>query len=375
MSKISNVKVLVNAYSSHIGGGRTVVLNFLKTISGADHNHDIHVLTRADHDFVDACKAQGFKTLVPPRIFENAFGITILYIVLLPLYLLIRRYCTLLNFADIPIMFHGKQIMYYDWPWALYRNSYAWSLLTGQEKLLKRTRLCIFGIFARFVDIWLVQTNVVKERLLALGVKGKFVLTPNSTTVVTTNSSSKWINSSLPPGSKYGLCLTSYYVHKNIEILIKVALLLKARGAKIVFVTTLDRQSTGYFELYNSIHMNMVSEHFVNLGHVNLEDIPNLYRRVDFMILPTLLETYTGTYVEAGTYGCPILTSDLDFSREICGDSATFFDPLDASSINGAIDKILLNDNYRNSVVAKAKERFHTSVKWEEISSTIVNQL
>ena len=34
--------------------------------------------------------------------------------------------------------------------------------------------------------------------------------------------------------------------------------------------------------------------------------------------LPSLLESYSGAYVEAMSFGVPIVTSDRDFAREVC---------------------------------------------------------
>ena len=53
------------------------------------------------------------------------------------------------------------------------------------------------------------------------------------------------------------------------------------------------------------------------------------------MILPTLLESFSATYIEAMFHGKTILTSDLDFARDVCGEAAFYFDPLNPQSIGG----------------------------------------
>ena len=76
-----------------------------------------------------------------------------------------------------------------------------------------------------------------------------------------------------------------------------------------------------------AIESQGLTDRILNLGPVDLEDLPNVYRASDALFLPTLLESFSGTYLEAMHYGLPILTTDLDFARNICRDAALYFDP------------------------------------------------
>ncbi len=42
------------------------------------------------------------------------------------------------------------------------------------------------------------------------------------------------------------------------------------------------------------------------------------------VFIPTLLEVFSATYLEAMLMKKPIIASDLEFSRDICGESAYF---------------------------------------------------
>ena len=64
-----------------------------------------------------------------------------------------------------------------------------------------------------------------------------------------------------------------------------------------------------------------------------MEHVPILYKQVDGMIMPTLLESFSATYIDSMALGVPIFTSDRDFARDVCGDAAWYFDPLNAESI------------------------------------------
>jgi glycosyltransferase involved in cell wall biosynthesis len=88
------------------------------------------------------------------------------------------------------------------------------------------------------------------------------------------------------------------------------------------------------------------------------------------------LESFTGTFVEAMHYGLPILTSDLDFARHVCGDAAIYFDPWDPGSIKEAILRLHTDQNLRQELISRGRERLRTEFKgWDEIAADTVNTL
>ena len=65
----------------------------------------------------------------------------------------------------------------------------------------------------------------------------------------------------------------------------------------------------------------------INLGPEMMDKVPNLYKACHGLFLPTLLESFSGTYIECMQFQKPIFTSDRDFSKDVCGDCAYYFDP------------------------------------------------
>jgi glycosyltransferase involved in cell wall biosynthesis len=76
-----------------------------------------------------------------------------------------------------------------------------------------------------------------------------------------------------------------------------------------------------------------LQDHIINIGRIPREELASMYSASDALILPTLLESYSLAYVEAMYHGLTVFTSDRPFAREVCGDSAYYFDPLDAENI------------------------------------------
>jgi glycosyltransferase involved in cell wall biosynthesis len=70
-------------------------------------------------------------------------------------------------------------------------------------------------------------------------------------------------------------------------------------------------------------------------------DLAWLYAHASACILPSLYEGFGLPLLECLRYGCPVLCSDIPSYREIIGNSAIFFNPLDAASISEALQCFL----------------------------------
>ena len=94
------------------------------------------------------------------------------------------------------------------------------------------------------------------------------------------------------------------------------------------------------------------------------------------LFLPTLLESFSVTYLEAMHFGVPVLTSDLDFARFVCGDAAIYFDPWDPGSIKDAILRLRTDSDLGRELVARGHERLRAEFKsWDEIAADAVTSL
>ncbi len=100
-----------------------------------------------------------------------------------------------------------------------------------------------------------------------------------------------------------------------------------------------------------------VAEHFVNVGPVPIVQGPAMFRTCDVLLLPTLLETFSGTYPEAMAMGLPIVTSDLDFARDTCGDAALYYPAHDAGAAALVLQRLLDDSNLWDGLISSEKKR------------------
>lgn len=149
----------------------------------------------------------------------------------------------------------------------------------------------------------------------------------------------------------YSLCTP--YIHKNLSILNEVIPALKDRKLKknVKFYVTFPEED--YLRMFNSETRRYVK----NAGFINISDCPKFVDNCDAMFLPTLLECYSASYPEAMALKKPIITSNLTFATNVCGDAALYFNPLDGSQIADKIEQLVNNEPLYQDLVEKGKRR------------------
>lgn len=148
--------------------------------------------------------------------------------------------------------------------------------------------------------------------------------------------------------------ISAYYGHKNFEILNNLIPILKKNNlGNVRFVLTID-----HF-VYERIFTEEAKSQIINVGPITITSCPELYSECDAMFLPTLLECFSANYPEAMKMNLPILTSNLPFATEVCGEAALYFDPLDVNSILSKIKIIIQDCELRTELVKKGKFQFN----------------
>jgi glycosyltransferase involved in cell wall biosynthesis len=137
------------------------------------------------------------------------------------------------------------------------------------------------------------------------------------------------------------LFLSKYYPHKNFEILPEICYLIQERKLPIRITLTLDENSKVDNKVLKSL--KPFSSIISNIGAVRYDKLSEVYARNHGIFLPTLLESFSGNYIEAMYFGKIIFTSDKDFAREVCGDYANYFNPFSPVEIVDLFQEFLEN--------------------------------
>lgn len=226
--------------------------------------------------------------------------------------------------------------------WLTHSSWRAFKVLPGWARRLKTfATVCYKGWWFLFADQWVAEAENARQGLnkrLFRSLDNIFVV-PNTCAAGFRALPRDPVGLPAEGEALRLLYLSSYYRHKNLEIIPRAAAALKAVRPELrfEFVLTLDETMPEVRALLAQAEQLGVREHLNNLGPVNIAEAPNLYRSCHMAFMPSFLETFSANYPEAMASGVPLIASDLDFARAICGEAATYFDPDSADTAAAAI--------------------------------------
>ena len=172
------------------------------------------------------------------------------------------------------------------------------------------------------------------------------------------------------------LCLARYYPHKNIEMCVEAMKTLALTGQQARLLITVDAADHPRARtLLQRIRRDKWDASIENLGTVAQSELPRIFGSADAVLLPTLLESFSRTFLEAMHYELPILTSDRDFARRICGEAAVYFDPLDAESVAAAMARVMDDEALRRELVVRGLKEAARFPGWDKIAAQFVTAL
>lgn len=250
----------------------------------------------------------------------------------------------------------------YAYPHYVYPDSPIWKIMPFKEKLKQFFFKWIHKIaLLHSGDFFVCETDDVSCRLAS------FLNIPINQIYTVSNTANAYFRNftHIQPQKKdstefrfFSMC--SPYLHKNLGVLNQVIPILDKYKSNAVFYVTLSNRD------YNNLFTPSVRHRIRNAGILKASECPNLVSQCDALFLPTLLECFSASYPEAMIFDKPIITSDLSFAKDICGDAALYFNPLDATNISETILKLTDNESLRQSLVEKGKARlykFYTSTE------------
>ena len=326
--------ILINGVSAKSGGGRSILTNFLASLKSKGSEHEYFVIVPSTHGY---SQFSSNVTIIPMGVLSWLVFLPFVNALILPYLLKKHNIDIVFNVSDVPIPTSKFQVFLFDWPYAAYPDSKAWGLLDFKGRVVRKSKLFLFKKYLPYVNKMIAQNRAIQERLeFWYGIENISIV-PNAVSTDNLNNDSQF-DFDLTEGFKL-LCLTCYYPHKNLEVFIPLAKLIRDNNLDIKIILTISKDQGKKAEhLLNEIKNNSLSDIIINLGPVSMERVPSLYKQIDGLLLPTLLESFSGTYVEAMYHKKPIYTSNLDFATCVCQDSAYYFDPYNPSDI---LEKIL----------------------------------
>jgi glycosyltransferase involved in cell wall biosynthesis len=372
------VKILVNAIACRVAGGRAVALNFLRSYRDGDFPHNLVVWAPGGCGYEELAGGR-IEIRIAPAIANAAWARPWVDNILSRRLLEQERPDVLFAMGSIAYPTEMPQLVLFHWPYAVYPEDDVWTRMASAERTSRKVRRWLFGRRRRFASRFAAQTETARARLEEQWGLTNVSVVPNAVSVVEGRGGGE--PRCLPPGiirdgRRALLCLTRYYPHKNVEILLDVARGIRDAGLPLVVLLTLSRDDgQAAAALLDSIEREGLSQVLVNLGTVPMEEVPALYAACDGLLLPTLLESFSGTYVESMHHERAVFTSDRDFARDVCGGAAWYFDPHDAENILDVVQEAFANPDEMRRRLAEGRKRCSELPSWPEVTERYVRLL
>ena len=161
------------------------------------------------------------------------------------------------------------------------------------------------------------------------------------------------------------LFVSHYNYYRNFETLIKSLPLLRKRlaGRTVRLLLTCNLAAgtnPGAYrpeEAARLIRQLDVSDMVVELGTIPYQKLHQLYARSDVYVTPAYTETFAHPLVEAMSSGVPTVASDIAVHREICGDSALYFQRFSPHELMERVAEVAEQGDKRKSMIATGLAR------------------
>jgi glycosyltransferase involved in cell wall biosynthesis len=331
------MRLLINAVGLRAGGGLTVGLNALRGLREVRPDVDIFALVPAGCGYEELCR----NLEVPFK----AFHTTALY----PLWrvwfdqvqvpVATRRWS-----ADVLFSMNNQtawgvscaQVVLLHNPYYIYPVAEWWSLLGAYDRVSLLVQRLLFAVMARRCSAHVaVQTPVAARRLI-----DRYGTRPDRVAVIPNAIAGEHYRAETAAGHALArrmrtaargravvLTLARYYPHKDLEFILRVARRLRDTADRqfVFFITIAAEQHPGARALLETIDKDRLGADVVNLGPLEFQELRSAYAVAQICFLPTVLESMSGTHLEALHYGLPIVTTERDFARDACGPSAHYF--------------------------------------------------
>jgi glycosyltransferase involved in cell wall biosynthesis len=246
----------------------------------------------------------------------------------------------------------GVNITGFAQAWIIYPDNECYAMLPFMQRIKTRLKYWVQGLFYKRADVLVVELEHVKQRLMrVLGIPGERIHVLHNCISSIYLDVSVWQPLDVPKAQGFlrlGF-LGRNYMHKNTVIFPAIAAALaQQHGLEARFyVTFTDQEWAACTPEFRAV--------CINVGPLSVAQCPHFYLALDAVVFPSLLECFSATPLEAMAMQKPLFASDRPFNRDICGDHAHYFDPLDPVSAAAAIASVFVGPGPDASALQAAR--------------------
>ena len=252
------------------------------------------------------------------------------------------------KFAGVPFIFHTAHgFGFNDFQRPVVRNFYI-SLERFTSKIT--TRLFLVS-----------QANADKAEKCGLTRRGEWVLARDSISVQEflqpTPRRRKLLDWGVPEDKVIVGMVACFKPQKSPEDFVEVAARVLAKTDRVHFVMAGDGERRRFIE--ERIQRHGIGRHITLLGWQNENDMPEVYRNLDIVVLTSLWEGLPCVFSEAMACELPIVATNVDGAREaiVAGENGYLHEPHDVDGMAQSVLKLINDPDLRRTMGKRGKSR------------------
>ncbi|GHB49745.1 glycosyltransferase family 4 protein [Mongoliitalea lutea] len=157
--------------------------------------------------------------------------------------------------------------------------------------------------------------------------------------------------------NEYLLFLGNTDPKKNLPGVLKALKILDTQGNFPYDLVMPDFGEDELSKTLESIQASHLRSRIHLTGYIPNADLPYVYSGAKLFLYPSLRESFGLPILEAMACGCPVITSNTSSMPEVADDAAIIIDPFKPEEIASAVNKILADEDYKQSLIQKGFER------------------
>lgn len=206
-----------------------------------------------------------------------------------------------------------------------------------KNKIVYRMKQFILHHLKYNADIWLVQSSFIQKQFVKKYYSGKL----NNVELLPFYPELSFSEKSIHREKNTFLYVSNSSAHKNHFRLIEAFCLLYDEFQEGLLTLTIPQYDVRLCHIINE--KNQLGYPIKNIGFIDRSKLVKLYLSHEYLIFPSLAESFGLGLVEAIDGGCKIIAADLPYTYEVCQPSLVF-DPLIISSIKDAMTKAMTTE-------------------------------
>lgn len=254
--------------------------------------------------------------------------------------------------------FKKPEVMRFTMPWVTHPNKYSWSVLSWREKINMYLYCLNQKRMMKKARYFVTQTETTRQGILRITGTA-----PENVKVVKNVLPSVFTQVDDTPFPFSGNIINIASVgnpnaHKNFEIIPKVLAELRNLGiTNVCFHVTISEDEPRWEQILDEMKELGLEGGIENHGRITQVEMAEMYRHCQLCFLPTLLEVFSASTVEAMYFHLPIIATDFDFNRDVLGDACLYYEPKNAKHAAARIKEYMDNSQLQAGMKDKMCNR------------------